>query len=101
MVKILMQRDHVENAAVSLNGIQNIEKIWTYWRSSNRYVGARAMTRASDIHFRIGQVVRPARFSAQATLNNAMNPKSICDCMWQWNSVRPSSSGVKSTSRVW
>ncbi len=27
MVKILMQRDHVENAAMSLNGLQNSGKI--------------------------------------------------------------------------
>jgi hypothetical protein len=31
-------------------------------------------------------------------LNNPMNPKSMCNCMWQWNNESPGWSAVKSTS---
>jgi len=45
-----------------------------------------------------GHAPPPERYQVYTYSNNAMKPKSMCNCWWQWNSVRPGLSATKSTS---
>lgn len=46
------------------------------------------------------RIVSPAPPPCHEYCIKAMNPKSICICWWQWNSVAPGLSASKSTSTI-